>query len=177
MSRWRSDNLNEFMGYITCLGSAKVLVPATLLAGLYGIKKGEPYSLQILTSSLVAWGLLNFPLKYLFGRIRPDVVPALALEASPSFPSGHTLGIALVLPAVVFVLTGQRHRKVGALFTGVVILLVSMSRLYLSVHWPSDVIASLLAASVYWHFICPFDKPPASYRIDEVRELKKGSSV
>ncbi|MTV49746.1 phosphatase PAP2 family protein [Heliobacillus mobilis] len=177
MSRWRSDNLNEFMGYITCLSSVKVLVPATLLAGLYGIRKGEIYSLQILTSSLVAWGLLNFPLKYLFGRIRPDVVPALTLEASPSFPSGHTLGIALVLPAVVFVLTGQRHRKVGALFTGVVILLVSISRLYLGVHWPSDVLASLLAASVYWHFTAPFDKPFASYRIGDIRAVIKGSNV
>jgi undecaprenyl-diphosphatase len=96
-------------------------------------------------------------LKSLFSRPRPSVVPHLATEISASFPSGHSM-MASVVYLTLAVLLGQlvARRRERAYFFGlglVVVGLVGVSRVYLGVHYPTDVAAGW-AAGTAWSLLC-----------------------
>lgn len=92
---------------------------------------------------------LNFGAKLLFGRARPDLWLSIAPERDYSFPSGHAMGSMAVVVALVTLAWGTRWRwfalAAGVAFVG----LVGLSRLYLGVHYPSDVLTGWLA-SLAW---------------------------
>jgi membrane-associated phospholipid phosphatase len=93
--------------------------------------------------------LLNLAAKAAFGRVRPDLWMSIAPETTYSFPSGHAMGSMALTAALVVLLWPTRWRSLaiigGALFT----LLVGLSRVYLGVHYPSDILAGW-AASLAW---------------------------
>ena len=83
-------------------------------------------------------------IKALDGRPRPPEVTRLAAETSPSFPSGHTTAITAFLAALVLVLTmtrwGRRLRHLLWIAALAFIVFIAVSRLYLGVHWLTDVL-------------------------------------
>ncbi|WP_417215614.1 phosphatase PAP2 family protein [Arthrobacter sp.] len=89
--------------------------------------------------------------KVLIDRPRPPLTVTHALVpelGTDSFPSGHTeLAAALVLAAVLVIATSGRHRLLIGVAGGAFVLVVAASRLYLGVHYPSDVLGSLLVAT------------------------------
>lgn len=89
---------------------------------------------------------LNFAAKLLVGRARPDLWVSLAPEYDYSFPSGHAMGSMATVAALIVLTWATRWRwlvvTIGALF----VALVGLSRLYLGVHYPSDVLTGWLAA-------------------------------
>lgn len=99
--------------------------------------------------------LLNVAAKHAFARIRPDLWPSIAPETTYSFPSGHAMGsmtLAWVVVLLWWHLPSSRWSRwrgpvtiVAALFT----LIVGLSRIYLGVHFPSDILAGWTAASVW----------------------------
>lgn len=95
--------------------------------------------------------LLNVLGKVVFRRERPALWISLAPEGDYSFPSGHAMGSMALVAALVFLLWGTRWRwlvlVVGALF----VLGVGLSRLYLGVHYPSDILAGW-SVSLAWAF-------------------------
>lgn len=101
--------------------------------------------------------VLTAVLKALFGRIRPDIVPQFVEATSASFPSGHTLRSTVVYFLVAFfILRGQSirvTRKVLIALTGLMIVLNGISRVYLGVHWPTDVLAGWLMGTA-WILVC-----------------------
>jgi undecaprenyl-diphosphatase len=105
----------------------------------------------------VGGALLSTALKGLYSRPRPDVVPHLASVTSYSFPSGHAMLSAVVyltLGALLARLVEGRWTKLY--FVGVAVLLtilVGSSRVYLGVHYPTDVAAGW-AAGVGWAVLC-----------------------
>ncbi len=92
---------------------------------------------------------LNLIAKAVLGRVRPALWPSLAPETTASFPSGHAMGSAALVLAVGLLLARGCWRPafwaLGALF----VLGVGLSRMYLGVHYPSDVVAGWVA-SVGW---------------------------
>ena len=93
---------------------------------------------------------LNLVAKAVLGRVRPALWASLAPENTPSFPSGHAMGSAALVLAVGLLLGRGRGAlwvlwALGALF----VLGVGLSRMYLGVHYPSDVVAGWVA-SVGW---------------------------
>ncbi|MCC9076311.1 phosphatase PAP2 family protein [Litorilinea aerophila] len=86
--------------------------------------------------------LLNTALKLLFARPRPEVFPPLTLERSYSFPSGHTLA-ATTFYGFIGLLLWERGHRLSALLVMLAIPLVAFSRIYLGVHYPSDVLGAL----------------------------------
>lgn len=99
--------------------------------------------------------LLNVAAKHVFARIRPDLWPSIAPETTYSFPSGHAMGsitLAWVVLLLWWHLPAPRWSRwrwpvtvAAVLFT----LMVGLSRIYLGVHFPSDILAGWAAASVW----------------------------
>lgn len=137
-------------------GTAGVLLMSAALA-LVLSRLGRPWWLLALLASVPGGMLLNFAVKNLVQRARPHLhEPAVALT-SYSFPSGHTAGTALFygfLAAFVFAQPGWRHwRAPVAAFGTVMVLLVGLSRIYLGVHYLTDVVGALILAGL-WLGLC-----------------------
>jgi undecaprenyl-diphosphatase len=94
-------------------------------------------------------------LKLLFARPRPNVFPPLTLETSFSFPSGHTMA-AVAFYGLIAILLWRDHHYGWALLPGLWVPLVALSRIYLGVHYPSDVLASLAVGTIWLALILLF---------------------
>jgi undecaprenyl-diphosphatase len=103
----------------------------------------------------VGSALLNIAAKHAFARTRPDLWLSIAPETSYSFPSGHAMG-SITLAWVVVLLWWQlpspqwsRWRWPMAILAALFTLMVGLSRIYLGVHFPSDILAGWTAASAW----------------------------
>ena len=99
--------------------------------------------------ALAGSGLLNVAAKQFFARDRPSLWESIAPEDNYSFPSGHAMGsmtLALVLVALAW---PTRWRWPVLLAMAVFVTMVGLSRVYLGVHYPSDILAGWTAASVW----------------------------
>jgi membrane-associated phospholipid phosphatase len=98
--------------------------------------------------------LANVILKLIFARIRPDVFPALLRESGYSFPSGHAMVSAAFVITVIFILWRTRYR-VPAIIVGLFATpMIGISRVYIGVHYPSDVLAGWAVAAVWAFLAC-----------------------
>jgi undecaprenyl-diphosphatase len=130
---------------LTALGGMAVLGLAGLVAlGALALRR-RWRAVWLLLLSLPGAMLLNTLLKQHFDRPRPDLVTRLAEVATSSFPSGHAMLSAvgyLTLGALLAVAAERRRDRGYILGVAVVLtLLVGFSRVFLGVHWPSDVLA------------------------------------
>jgi undecaprenyl-diphosphatase len=117
----------------------------------------KPRAAAFVGASVTGALLLSLGLKHLFHRPRPDLVPHLSYVVSSSFPSGHsmlsaavylTLGALLARLQANFVL--KAYVLLWALFLA---FLIGVSRVYVGVHWPSDVLGGW-AAGATWAALC-----------------------
>lgn len=100
-------------------------------------------------ATIVGGTVLNLILKQIFAAPRPDLLPHLDMVNSYSFPSGHAAGNMMFFGAVA-ILTGGR---MAYLCAGLVIALIGVSRVWLGVHWPSDVTAGWIEG-LGWLALC-----------------------
>jgi undecaprenyl-diphosphatase len=142
---------------ITALGGAIVLA-LTIAAVLgYLLMERRRHAMWLVLIASGGGALLSYVLKESFGRQRPSVVPHLAMVASPSFPSGHAMLSAVVyltLGTLLMRVVPKRREKVYFLGVAMVLtLLIGLSRIYLGVHYPTDVLAGW-SAGLVWALLC-----------------------
>lgn len=130
---------------VTALGGVTVLTLVALLAVAFLLLRAR-YRQALFTALATGGGaLVGQALKTLFARARPEIVPHLVEVNSLSFPSGHSMNSAIVyLTLAVLLARGFEERRLRAFVIGVATLLVLMigfTRVYLGVHFPSDVLA------------------------------------
>lgn len=106
-----------------------------------------------LAGSVVGASVLNAGLKSMLHRPRPELVPHLANVSNASFPSGHAMisaAIYLTIGAMLAETQPQRSARIFLMaFAGLLVLLIGVSRIYLGVHWPSDVLAGWSLGAVW----------------------------
>lgn len=137
---------------VTWLGSSYVLVPAAILAMAVLAARRQWAAARLLGLTYFGASLTTWLLKTAVGRERPEILPVLVeIPADPSFPSGHaTHAAAFALGLWLLTARHRPRRRVSAgIVLGALVLLVAASRLHLQVHWPSDVLAGLLVATLW----------------------------
>jgi undecaprenyl-diphosphatase len=148
-----SPRLTTIMEALSLYGGPIGLVPlGIVLAAIFLLKRWHRGALLVLITMAGA-GLLDALLKQAFRRVRPAAFFDYPLPTSASFPSGHAFFAASFFGGLA-VLASARIRNPllqAFIWTGaaVLILLVGLSRVYLGVHYPSDVLAGYAAATVW----------------------------
>jgi undecaprenyl-diphosphatase len=147
--KWHRPWLDALAVAVTYQGNRLVLigVVAAAVAGLLAAGRRRQ-AWALLACALLGWGL-EWGTKLLVGRPRPHVVwRVIDLPRSPSFPSGHALGSMAVYGGLALVLSRSARgwRKALMIATGVGLsLLIGLTRIYLGVHYPTDVVAGWCA--------------------------------
>ena len=146
----------EMMRDITALGGVAVLTLVTIFSAIYLFLKKRKDLVLYLAAAAITGTVLSNLLKAGFSRPRPDIVPHEIVVYTASFPSGHSLVAAVIYLTLGVILAEAQARyriKIYILTVAVVVtLLVGISRIYLGVHWPSDVLAGWLTGTA-WAFM------------------------
>lgn len=145
---YTSERNNALMLFITFLGKHQFLIPANLLLIFYFllINKQSWFSVRVAAIALSSLALM-FELKYLFRRKRP-LSPLLKAARGLSFPSGHAIMAVTFFGLIIYII----HHSVSVVwlqyvlifFLCILVLLIGFSRIYLRVHYASDVLAGFI---------------------------------
>jgi undecaprenyl-diphosphatase len=136
---------NRIMTFFSFLGSHYFLIPANILIICYFlfVRKHKWYSIKIPVISIGSL-LLMFFLKFIFNRPRP-LLPLLKEAKGLSFPSGHALNAMVFYGLLIYLvlrnIENPRLRRLLITMLCIIILMIGTSRVYLRVHYASDVVA------------------------------------
>lgn len=149
--------LQEAARDITALGGPAVLGILTLTICCFMVLDGKRRMALFICISVVSGLMAVGTLKFAFNRARPDLVPYAANVSTPSFPSGHAMMSAVTYLTLGALLARSQERKslkaYSLLSAMSFTFLVGLSRLYLGVHWPTDVLAGWTAGAS-WALLC-----------------------
>lgn len=131
---------------ITHLIDIPVIITWVLIVAFIFYRKQWKLESYLMLGNLTLAGILIVTFKNIYQRPRPEIVH-LVEEKGFSFPSGHSLAVTLMVGSLIVILSQRikntTWRKVVQIGLGIYLVSVLVSRIYLGVHYPSDVIASL----------------------------------
>ena len=131
---------------ITHLIDIPVIISWVLIVAFIFYRKQWKLESYLILGNLTLSGILIVTFKNIYQRPRPEIVH-LVEEKGFSFPSGHSLAVTLMVGSLIVILSQRikntTWRKVVQIGLGIYLVSVLVSRIYLGVHYPSDVIASL----------------------------------
>lgn len=150
---WTSPSLTLLMLALTAIGSIKVFLTVASVACLGLYLRGRAPMAYLLAGALAGALVLNETLKLHFHRARPVVPWSIGDEPTFSFPSGHSL-FAMVLYGMLAILTMRGEVSAGRrllilLAAATFILGIGVSRVYLGMHYPTDVCAGYLTGALW----------------------------
>ena len=149
--------LLKAMTDLTSLGSATVLTLMTIAVAAYLLAAKRPATALFVIAAVSGGAIFSAILKQVFERARPELVPHLVNVDSASFPSGHAMNSAVTyLTLGTLLANAERSRAVRTYLVCTAVLLtflIGVSRLYLGVHWPSDVVAGWCVGAC-WALAC-----------------------
>lgn len=150
---WFEEMARDF----TALGGMPILLTLTFIISTYLLMHHRSRSATFLVVTAITSVAVSTALKEVFDRPRPDLVDQGTRVYTSSFPSAHAMLSASMYLAFATLLAQaeiRRRNKVSILlFAAVLIVVVGLSRVYLGVHWPTDVLAGWTAGSA-WTLMC-----------------------
>ena len=153
----RTGLLDQLALEVTALGNTMTLVVLVLAVGSFLWLTHHRYSFLLLVVALAGGGLVNLLLKETFDRPRPSVVEWGTEVSTASFPSGHAMSAMIVYASVAYLVgrlePTRRMRLLTWTFAAVIITAIGSSRIYLGVHYPSDVVAGFIAGLGWTAFV------------------------
>jgi undecaprenyl-diphosphatase len=145
--------VRETVRDVTAIGGAFPLTVAVIATGTYLIVSGRARLAWLLGFSATVATLANVWLKASFARLRPELEGQLVHVYNASFPSGHALlsaTIILMLGGLLSVAARRRRQKLVILGTALALCIaIGLSRVWLGVHWPTDVLAGWLIGAAW----------------------------
>lgn len=147
ISKLISDNMTNVVKFITFLGSASVVIAITILVLL--IVKNKKIGL-LLSLNLICITIFQYVLKQLIGRNRPVGINIIK-ESSFSFPSGHSLTALAFYGYIIYLINKYnfKYKKLYTILLSILILLIGLSRVYLGVHYITDVLGGFTFSLCY----------------------------
>jgi undecaprenyl-diphosphatase len=174
--RWLAEAARD----VTALGSVSVLTLVVCAVGGFLVLVRRWRTLALVVGSTVGGAVVNTLLKSLFARPRPAVVPHLTHVLTESFPSGHAMLSAIVyltLGALLSQLVERRWQR--AYLVGVALtltLLIGLTRVYLGVHYPTDVLGGWMAG-LAWALLTATLARAVKRRSPGLREESRGDTA
>lgn len=151
------DWLESIFVDITSMGSTTILTFFTAVAIIYLLLAHKGSHALLVFISAVGGALISTGLKNLFERPRPDFVAHIVEVSSASFPSGHALNSAVIyLTLGVLLARVENNFRLRAFIMGLAVfctLAIGISRVYLGVHYPTDVLAGWILGTG-WAMLC-----------------------
>jgi len=142
---------------LTAIGGPTVLGLVVVAVVGFLVLQTRYHTAIVVLATAASGELVNYVLKNVFLRPRPDVVPHLRNVTTSSFPSGHAMESAIIYLTLGAMLMRLSERRITKVYTmGIAIaltLLVGISRVYLGVHYPTDVIAGWMFG-FFWASLC-----------------------
>jgi undecaprenyl-diphosphatase len=140
-----SRSFEEAMRDVTALGGFTVVTLVTVVGVLAFLIHRRWRHAMVLAVTVLLAEISSEGMKHLYGRPRPDLVPHGTYVYSASFPSGHsTLSAATFFTLAMLIASLEPHRAAKVMsygLAGLLVISIGVSRVYLGVHWPSDVLA------------------------------------
>ena len=157
MGQHRIIWLERTLVEITALGTGGVVISIVGVSAMFLWLTRHQYSAVLLLFSTIGGIVVNNVLKLIFMRERPQVFEWAAHASSSSFPSGHAMSAAIVYATVGY-LAARLQKRLWARwltlsFAFVLVILICASRVYLGVHYPTDVLAGLVLG-LAWAGFC-----------------------
>jgi undecaprenyl-diphosphatase len=142
---------------ITAFGGVAALSLIVVFTAIYLLLVGKRGAAGLVLASIISGTVLSQGLKWWFDRARPDLVPGIVLPTDASFPSGHAMLSAVAYLTLGALLTRvEAHRGARFFFIAVAVVmtvLIGVSRVYLGVHWPTDVLGGWCLGAA-WALLC-----------------------
>ena len=156
MNRQHTPLLTQIATELTYLGTGSVVLMIVAVAALFLWHTAHKHSALLLLAAVAGNILLNGMLKLVFSRPRPTVFEWQTHAMSSSFPSGHAMSATVCYGTVAYLVIRLQKHRWSRVLTGtaatLLILLICTTRLYLGVHYPSDVIAGMLVGLAWAGF-------------------------
>ena len=153
----RSPIMDRVMLEISALGTGAVLLVLVLVASVFLWLTKHHWSVYILLMGVFGGQLVNRLLKTSFERPRPSVVEWATDVSSLSFPSGHAMTSMITYGSIAYLVARleptKRLRTTTWVLCALMILLIGISRMYLGVHYPSDIIAGYIGGLAWIAFV------------------------
>jgi membrane-associated phospholipid phosphatase len=144
-----TPQLDVFATQLTKLGVFWGVFPVALIVGLVLLRQRHWRSLSYLVITLSGSIVINRTAKVLLHRVRPHLWESPAPEFDYGFPSGHAMSSMTLVAALVILTWGSRWCWWVLVVGGLFVLAIGWTRLYLGVHYPSDIVAGW-TASIAW---------------------------
>lgn len=142
-----------FMQAVSYLGGVYALSAVSAATALMFALRKRFRTCLLFIMSVTSGSAIMVLLKYFFDRPRPDVVPHLGEFSLGSYPSGHSMVSAIVYLTIGALLARStkslKLRTIYALLAGLLVFLIGISRAFLGVHYPSDILAGWCAGVVW----------------------------
>ena len=153
INQWSSQGFDRTILFLTTLaGPILATTIGVLLFAFFLVQKKKLNSLYVVLTMLGTF-LINTGLKLYFGRTRPALWPALVEEGSHSFPSGHSMISMAIALTLVIIFYNSKYKKVTIILGFLYVIIIGFTRLYLGVHYPSDVLGGWMASFLWVAFV------------------------
>ncbi|WP_017299538.1 phosphatase PAP2 family protein [Nodosilinea nodulosa] len=144
-----SPQLDTVAITLTQFGVFWGVVPASIIVTLILWRQRYWRSLAYFLTTTIGAAIINIAAKLMLQRVRPTLWVSPAPELDYGFPSGHAMSSMTFVVALVILLWGNRWNWLVATLGGIFVLAIGWTRLYLGVHYPSDILAGW-TASIAW---------------------------
>jgi undecaprenyl-diphosphatase len=173
-----SPGMTLFMRFMSFIGSSFCLTALTIAAIVWFALRGWGREAKLFALTMIGASLLNITLKLAFKRPRPIPFFDLTAPESYSFPSGHSLASCCFFAGLAAILSGRikskRARTILWTIATIMFLLIGLSRIYLGVHYTTDVIAGF-ASALIWILVVRFVETTLAKRKERRKALASQS--